>query len=220
MVAKNFISALIPPLKVTDTGEKALNWMADFHVRHLPVLDEEQFVGIISEEDILDFGNTDAPISEHPLLQHQCSVNEHEHIFEIIKLAVQFQLSVIPVINEGQQLLGVITLEALLGYFAQSTSLAEHGSVLVLEVPRRNYSLAEIARLAEYERATILSSSILSPPESANVEITLKLNTREIQRLIATYERFNYDVKASFHESDYTEDLRERYDSFLNYLNI
>ena len=123
-------------------------------------------------------------------------------------------------IDKNKSFLGVITLETLLAHFAQSTSLTEVGSILVLEIGRRNYSLAEIARLAEYEQATILSSAILSQPDSMNLEVTLKFNTREINGLVATYERFGYNVKASFQESDYLDDLQERYDALMSYLNV
>ena len=220
MVAKEFMSSLIPPLKLADTGEKALNWMLDFHVRHLPVVDESRYIGLISEDEVLDYSKAEVAIAKHPIMQQHTSVDEYEHIYEIVKTAVRFQLSIVPVIDDNENLLGVITLEDLLTHFAKSASLAEPGSVLVLEVSRRNYSLAEIARLAEYEQATILSSHILSQANSINLEVTLKFNTREVSRLAATYERFNYSVKASYQESDYMEDLKERYDSLMSYLNV
>ncbi|MFK7948534.1 MAG: CBS domain-containing protein [Saprospiraceae bacterium] len=220
MVAKQIMSSLIPPMKMTDTGEKALNWMLDFHVRHLPVVDKGRYVGLISEDEVLDYSNAEVPIAEHPITKQHTSVDEYEHIYEIVKTAVRFQLSIVPVIDENENLLGVITLENLLTHFAKSASLAEPGSVLVLEVNRRNYSLSEIARLAEYEQATILSSNILSQANSINLEVTLKFNTREVSRLVATYERFNYSIKASYQESDYMDDLKERYDSLMSYLNV
>ena len=214
------MSALIPSVKVTDTSEKALNWMVDFHVRQLPVVDETRYVGLISEEELLDCPDTEVIISDYQIKNQLTSVDEYQHIYEIVKIAVRYQLSIIPVVDDNKNLLGVITLEDLLAYFAQSSSLTEPGGVLVLEVNRRNYSLAEIARLAEYEQATILSSSILSPTDSMNLEITLKFNTREVSRLVATYERFNYTVKASYQESDYMDDLKERFDSFMSYMNV
>jgi predicted transcriptional regulator len=220
MIAKQIMSALIPSVKVTDTSEKALNWMVDFHVRQLPVVDETRYVGLISEEELLDCPDTEVIISDYQIKNQHTSVDEYEHIYEIVKIAVRYQLSIIPVVDDNKNLLGVITLEDLLAYFAQSSSLTEPGGVLVLEVNRRNYSLAEIARLAEYEQATILSSSILSPTDSMNLEITLKFNTREVSRLVATYERFNYTVKASYQESDYMDDLKERFDSFMSYMNV
>ena len=85
---------------------------------------------------------------------------------------------------------------------------------------KRDYSLAEIARLVESENASILSSFISSRPDSSKLEVTLKLNRREIKHIVATFERFEYVVKASFQESDYMDSLMERYDSLMNYLSV
>ena len=38
MIAIDLINDGIPPLKHSDTAEKALNWMDEFKVSHLPVL--------------------------------------------------------------------------------------------------------------------------------------------------------------------------------------
>lgn len=220
MIAKSFLSALIPSIKSSETGEKALIWMADFHVQHLPVVEDGRFLGVISEDDIYELSKPEATIAEHNYSNQNSFVNEYEHVYEIVKMAVRYQLTLVPVVDDNEIYLGAITQEALLAYFAQATSINEPGSILVLEVSERNYSLAEIARLAEYEQATILSSNVTSHPNSVSMEITLKFNTREVGRLVATYERFNYTVKASFQESDYMEDYQERYDSLMSYLNI
>jgi acetoin utilization protein AcuB len=220
MIAKSFLSALIPSIKSSETAEKALMWMADFHVQHLPVVEDGHFLGVISEDDIYELSKPEVTIAEHSYSNKNSFVNEYEHVYEIVKMAVRHQLTLVPVIDDNEVYLGAITQEALLAYFAQATSINEPGSILVLEVSERNYSLAEIARLAEYEQATILSSNVTSQPNSILMEITLKFNTREVGRLVATYERFNYTVKASFQESDYMEDYQDRYDSLMSYLSI
>jgi len=220
MIARELISETVPPLKTTDTGNKALSWMHDFHVRHLPLVKDDQFLGLISEEDILNHNAPDQLLSEHPLSLNRPVVHESEHLYEVIKSAVSFHLTLIPVINADDKYLGVITLESLLQYFAESGSLAEPGTILVLEMKKRDYSLAEIARIVESEQASILSSYISSKPSSNFIEITLKLNRKEINRIVATFERFEYSVKASFQESDYMDTLKERYDALMSYLNV
>ena len=54
MRAIDLITEEIPPLLHSDSGEKALSWMEDFKVSHLPVLKNGNYVGIVSESDILD----------------------------------------------------------------------------------------------------------------------------------------------------------------------
>jgi len=60
----------------------------------------------------------------------------------------------------------------------------------------------------------------VSSPDSTKLEITIKINKIEINGLLQTFSRYNYIVKASFTESDDFDDLKDRYDSFMNYLNI
>jgi acetoin utilization protein AcuB len=220
MVAKELISNTIPPLKTTDSGDKALNWMSDFHVTHLPIIEEGKLVGLISEDDIFDLDQPELPIKDHRLGLRKPFIMANEHIYEVIKKVIQLNLSVIPVIGEELKYLGVITHESLLDYFAQSASMQQPGGILIIEVKSRDYSMSEIARLVESEGASILSSLVTSRTNAHLVEITLKINRQDLRAIINTFQRFNYNVKASFQENDYTQSLKERYDSLMKYLEV
>lgn len=220
LIARNLISSLIPPIKTSDTGQRALQWMYDFHVRHLPVIADGRLMGIISEDEILDFNRPDAPVAQFTPNLSRVAVKEHDHIYDVIRLMINRQLTTIPVIDAGQRFVGLITLENIIQSFGEALSLHEPGAIVVLEIAKRNYMLSEIARIAESENIIILSSFISSHPTSNTLEITLKLNTQNIRRAIATYERFDYIIKAFFHESDYLDNLKERYDALMNYLNV
>jgi acetoin utilization protein AcuB len=56
--------------------------------------------------------------------------------------------------------------------------------------------------------------------DTSLIHVTLKLNSYSLQNIIATFERFDYVVKASFSERDLSEALKERYQSFMHYLNV
>jgi hypothetical protein len=85
---------------------------------------------------------------------------------------------------------------------------------------KKNYSLAEIARIVESENKVILSSLLSSNAESDRLEITLKLNSAQIQNLLSTFERFGYNIKAIFDEEDVKDTLKNRYESLMTYLNV
>ena len=55
MVAKTLLSQAIVPLRTSDTGEEALNMMDDFYVKHLPIVNNQQLLGVVSEGDIFNF---------------------------------------------------------------------------------------------------------------------------------------------------------------------
>lgn len=219
MVAEYLISNEIIPLKTSDTGEEALSMMDEFFVKHLPIVNNSQFLGLISEDDILNHDMYE-PVGSYLLSLNRAYVKQDDHFFEVMRVMSESQLTVIPVISKENDYLGLITLDNLLGTFANSASFNEPGSIIVLEMNKIDYSLSEIARIVESENATILSSFVTSESSSSVIEVTLKLNIQNIQSIIATFVRFDYTIKASFSEADYFDVLKDRYDSLMSYLNV
>jgi CBS domain-containing protein len=219
MIAKELISEEIVPLRTSDTGEDALAMMSDFHVRHLPIVNGTQLLGLISEDEIFEF-DPEESVGSYKLKMTHPFVYDRNHIYDIMRLLNEYKLSLIPVVDKNQTYLGVVTLEDLLKYFAESASFGEHGSVIVLTVNRFNYSLSQIARIVESENTVILNSFITSTPDSTELDITLKLNRSDISKILSSFRRFDYEVKASFSESEYIDSLQEHYDSLMSYLSV
>ena len=219
MMVKDLISEEIVPLRTSDTGEDALAMMSDFHVRHLPIVNGTQLLGLISENEIFEYDAQDS-IGSYELKMAHPFVYERNHIYDIMRLLNEYRLTLIPVVDKQHNYMGVVTLEDLLKFFAGSASFDEHGSVIVLTVNRFNYSLSQIARIVESENAIILNSFITSMPDSTELDITLKLNRSDISKILQSFSRFDYEVKASFSESEYIDSLQEHYESLMSYLSV
>jgi acetoin utilization protein AcuB len=219
MTARQIVSPLLPSIALSNTVQQGLDWMHEYHIAHLPVVENGKLVGVVSEETLLSLDHS-LPISAVQIGQNKAFVHDDDHLYEVVKAVVQKKLSIIPVVDAAENLVGTITLETLLQHFAESGSLTEAGSIVVLELQRNDYSLGTIARITEAEGVHILSSYITSKPEENLIELTLKLDSNEIQRVIATYERFGYIVKAAFDESDYIDSLQHRYDTLMSYLQV
>jgi predicted transcriptional regulator len=220
MVASELISYDVPPLKLSDTGVKALDWMEEFKTSELPVVNRGKYIGLISESVVLDRNNVDETIENYDFTFKKPFALENQHLFEIISLIVQNDINVLPVINKNEKYLGLITLKKVVQYFSQAVSISNSGSILTLEVNIKDYSLAEISKIVESEEANILASFITSHSDSNKLEITLKINKTEISTILHTFERFNYTIVASYNESEYHKDLKNRYDEFMRFLNI
>lgn len=219
MNANQLLSDEIIPLKTSDTGEEALGAMSDFGVKHFPIVNNEQFLGLISEEDILDYDVEDA-IGSYSLSLLRPFVRLTDHIFDIMRVLAENQLTLIPVVDLENNYVGVITQESIIRYFSGTITFQEPGSVIILEVSKRNYSLSEIARLSESENIIILGIFLMESDETDQIEIVLKVNSHQIQAFLALLERFKYLVKAAFTVSSQEEAYRERYESLLHYLNV
>lgn len=220
MTAKDLISPLIPPLKLTDTGDKALIWMHEFSVGYLPVVNKGKLIGLLSEEDVMDLDDPSEAIRNYDLKMPKPYVNESVHIYEVVKLAAEMKLVLIPVVDKEENYLGVITQESIISYFAKMNAITENGSIIVLELSKKNYSLAEIARIVEECNALVLSAYVATQKDSTRLEVTLKINTSEIKRIVASFERYQYTVLGSYQETEYYEDLKDRFNALMSYLNI
>jgi len=221
MVAKDLISDVVPALKTSDSGQKALYWMDIFRISHLPIVNNQDFLGLISDKDIYDHNMAEEPIGNHSLSLFSPYVEINQHIYEVMELASELQLSVVPVLDEGNAFQGVITLTDLLHYFADVSALKQPGGIVVLELNAVDYSLTEIAQIIESNDAKILSSYITSSPQSTKMEVTLKINRKELSSIMQTFIRYNYVIKASFtDENDLNSLYENRYESFMKYLSI
>lgn len=220
MIALKLINDEIPPLKHSDTAEKALNWMEEFKVSHLPVLKNGNFVGVVSESDILDQMEMDLTLDK--LFQHlpRPYALSSDHIYQVLSKISELKLSLIPILDEEESYIGCTTVQHLMKLIAQTGSIRENGGILVLEMAAIDYSLAQIAQIVESNDAKILSSYIMSSPDSTNIEVTLKINIIELDRIIRTFERYDYTIKASFQKSSNLDDMNFRYDTLMNYLNM
>lgn len=99
-------------------------------------------------------------------------------------------------------------------------SVQDPGGVIVLEVNQFDYSLAQISSIIEGNDAKILSCHVSSLPDSTKVEVTLKINVEDLSRILQTFNRYNYLVKASFQHTDFSGGMKNKLDEFLHFLNI
>ncbi len=219
MIANELISNDIIPLRTSDTGDVALEAMHEFFVQHLPIVNDRELLGLLSENDILE-NDVSEPIGSYPLSQAYARVRSSDHLYEVMRLVAEFDLTAVPVVSADGAYQGLISAGDLLSYYARTATFTESGSIILLEMQRRDYSLAEIARIAESENAIILSSFVESIGDGSLLQVTIKVNLQHVAGMLATFERFGYEVSGTFNEGMAVDTLRERYDSLINYLNV
>ena len=219
MQANTLISSRIDSIHPEESGERALQMMEHFRVHHLAVVKNNFFLAVISDKEIMNWDSSDEYIEDH--LNHLASpyVKYNQHLFDIIEVLEKNNLSIVPVLNEKNHYVGVITNRKLLYTIAKSATIQSAGGVIVLEMNNHDYSLTEIASIVESNNAKILSSYIISKPKSTDIEVTIKLNQQEITRIIKDFERREYKVSASYKEEEADGDFIERYESLMRFLN-
>jgi CBS domain-containing protein len=220
MLLRNYIKDALPPLKTSDSAATALRWMAVFRQTHLPVLSDSGYAGMVNEKDLLKVDNINAPLSSLSIPFSRLYLNEYQHIFDSIKFAASHEVTIVPILNDQEHYLGLITVMDIIRALADANSVQNPGGIVVLEVRKSDYSLSGITRIVEAEGAQILSSNAVVTVNPDIVEVTLKINKVDLTRILAGFYRNNFEVKASYHQSEFQDDMQSRYDAFMNYLKM
>jgi CBS domain-containing protein len=221
MIAHDLITAEIPPLKHSDTIQKALYWMDEFKVEHLPVLKGTNFVGVVSESDLMDHpddieNSLDLVFDVLP----RPFALETAHAYDVLKLIADHKITIVPVLDQEEKYLGCVDLLNLVTFITGIASITDRGGVVILKMQEHDYSMAEIAQIVESNNARILSSYITSSSDSSLMELTLKINTTNLDSILQTFYRYDYTVSASFQKSMFQDGMQDRYEELMKYLKL
>ena len=219
MLTRDIPSQSLPYLHLHDKVHFALQLMNDNRVSHLPIVDGEKYVGIISEDDLLQAENDKSEIGQLRQSFGNVSVKGQEHFLKAIHIAVENGLSVVPVVEE-LELSGAVAYRDLLKLASTFMSLKEPGGLIVLETESNQFSFNEISKLIETNDAQITQLNTSTDPETGITQVTIKINKSEISDIVAAFQRYEYNVKYFFGEELYENELRINYDNLMNYLKL
>lgn len=219
MLANQLITNNYPTVDPDDKIFLALQLMEDFDIFHIAVVDQNKYIGLISKDDLLDADDT---IIIQVLMSSvlQKSVKSSEHFLSALKLASEYSLSLVPVVNNEQEWVGAIPYNELLKASSKFTGAEEPGAVIVLEMERKSYSFGEISRLVETNDAYITQFNTFFETETGLLIVTIKINKLEVSDILSTFQRYEYSIRYFIGEEHYENELRYNYDHLMSYLKI
>ena len=219
MRAGDLISDEIPTLKGSDNVLFAMQLLDEYKMKHLPVVNGQNFLGLLSDEATLETEDYDKPLSEQTGLLQQVFIDKDQHVYDVINLAAEFQLSAIPILDSQMKYVGVISIYCLVRELSKVAAMKERGSVLVLEMNQHDYSLSQIAQIVEGNDSRLLGGFV---SESRNdvVQMTLKLSEDNYNEVLQTFRRYGYAIEFGNDEDQFIESLKERSNYLSKYLNI
>lgn len=220
MKAAELITHEIPPLRPSDPIGRALEWMAEFKVAHLPVVDGKRLIGIVKDTHLVERNDLNAPVIDLVSEFDLSVAGADQNVFDVVQLFGERNLSIVPVVNESYQFQGTITEHDVLDCLVKLTNITEPGSIVVLEMNTNDYSLFEIARLVEGNDMKILgvTTEILDDPQK--MQVTIKIDQEDISPVLQTFDRYEYVVRSSHKGSDHHESTQDRYEELMRFLNI
>lgn len=219
MIAAELISPSVPFLRMQDTLQQALEWMQEHHVSALPLCNEDRYVGMIHESDLLDATDETAALSTLAPDAEKVAVRQHAFFLSALNIMQQRMLSTLAVTGEDEVFVGIITMRSLLEALAKYNAAAEPGGVIVLQMRPIDFTISEIGRIVETNDARILHLNTWTD-ETGHLLVAIKVNKTDILDILASFERYEYQVLQYFGENLSEEELKSNYDHLMNYLNI
>jgi CBS domain-containing protein len=192
--------------------------MDELRVTDLPVVENGLFIGLANESDFLNAEVYQGDVqAELDLLN--VSILPDAHVLDVLKVVSENDITVVPVVDEGNNYLGSITSADLLDHLAEMLGVMREGGIIVLQVVERDHSIQQIARIIEENNAKILSLSVV-PAAEGNLEMHIKIDLPDLNPILQSLERFNYTILSKFQASQYDNELKDRYDELMRYLNM
>lgn len=218
MIVRSLIQDGVVPLETGDTCREALEYMEDICVTHLPLVSDGKLVALVSNFDIyssdMDMKVGDLAVAFQPF------VYDYQHVFDALKIIGQYNLTLLPVLDSFDNYVGTVNQQRVVQFFTEAYSVMEPGGIIVLEMSANDYVPSEIARIVEDDDARILSLTMDSNPDSTKLIVSIKVSKVDVSAILQTFNRFNYNIIASFSEQNNNDDLRQRYSEFVKYLNM
>lgn len=207
-------------IKQMDTVAFALDRMEDFQFHLLPVVDGDNYLGFISQNDLLNALDEHATINSIHLNTDPIYIIANQHPYDAIRLMTAYNINTLPVLDENNKFKGILTSFELIKTISVIQSLNDIGAIIILEIGAHDFSLSKIAHLVETENTQILNCATKAIPENATLLVTIKVNKSNIASILSSFARQNYKVITSFNTLKEFDDLEDRYQQLMNYINI
>lgn len=219
MIPSLNIDHSVVALRLSDSLNYALDLLDEHKLFHLPVVEENEYLGYLSEEMILN--SKGDLIGDLVLSGEKVYTNDQESIYSSLRKLSSNQVSCLAVLGEENEYLGVITTHSVFKALAEISAIRSQGAVISIVIPQHDYSLSELSRILEANGYKVLSVELVTVPESPlMLEVIFKLNTFDITLACATMERYGYTVNLRFGKNNFDTDNSNRLNEILNYLNF
>ncbi|MDB4161708.1 hypothetical protein N9772_05015 [Bacteroidia bacterium] len=216
MIVSDYILPILP-VDENSSRKECMNIMMDNLCYELPVLRDKKLYGKVQLDECIH--SAEDTIKSH-VEPGYTSVHFNSHLIDVLHVFNASKSNVCCVLDENFEWQGIITKTAVIEGLAQSLTVAQTGSILLTEMASHQYSSSEIARIVESEGSQMIGLWITNLEESGRIRVSIKLNTKNAERIINGLQRYGYEVIATFGDDDYKENVERRFQSFMNFIDV
>ena len=207
----------IPEINEKTSPAVCIEVMMDAQCFELPVQKNNQLIGSVKLEDCI---SSKQEFIEQLISPGFLSVYHQMHLFDVLQIFKFSPKNVCAVLGENQEWIGILTKNQIINSLSQTLSIEQNGSILILEMASAQYSTNELSRIIEGEGSKVLGLWLHKDEDSARIKVTVKINTSNVERIINGFDRFGYDIIATFGDDDYKDNINRKFQSFMKYIDL
>lgn len=208
----------IPVFKIEDTIDKVIQFFEHNTYSHVAILADGDFLGVISEIDLDNF-EAEKKIGEYRFNLETFFVRSENNWLDVLETFARNEANLLPVLDESNKVIGYYDLTNIVSVFIDTPFFTEPGGILVVAKGAKDYSFSEIAQIVESNNARIIGAFITDIRNEV-VQLTIKISSANLNEVIQTFRRYNYNILLGNNDDQFLEDLKQRSDYLEKYLNV
>ncbi len=219
MKINDFILKEIKALTLNSSVKSAQQVCKDLPITHIPVVEDGKLIGCLPESDIQTIENKNRTLNEYTYMFDHFYTNEKATLLDLIALFADNDSNLIPVLDKNLNYVGYYELSDILDAFANSPFIHNESQTLIIDKPKSDYSMSQITQIVETNNGKLLGAYI-SSENIDNIEVTLRIVSEEINEIIQTFRRYDYNVITQHEDDFYLEELKDRGAYLRKYLDM
>lgn len=219
MNINDFILKEIKALTLKSTVKSAQKVCKNLPITHIPIVENSKLIGCLPESDIQTIEDKNQELTEYSYLLDHFFTNEKATLLDVLVLFADNDCNLIPVLNKEQNYVGYYELSDILDAFADSPFLHNESDTLIINKNKNDYSMGEVSQIVEASNGKLLGLYISSENQNT-IQITLKVITDDINEIIQTFRRYDYNVITQHEDDFYLEELKDRASYLKKYLDM
>ena len=175
---------------------KAMVVMRKNSIRHLPVVDGDDFVGFVTEGDLRQaslLSMVDKVSIEDVMIKNPVTISPEASLEEAAKLISFHKIGGLPVVK-GKKLMGIITIVDILRAFIQLMGILKSSSRIDLVLGGKFHAFEEVSGVFRDHRAHIISVGMSNHKDRERRIYYFRLEKCPLQPIVASLREKGYRV--------------------------
>jgi len=180
------------------TVNDALHLLHKKNIRHLPVVDREQFVGFVAEPDLRQVlllpGGNDIHIKD-VMNKDPITIGPEENLEEAARRIYQHKIGGLPVLEDGR-LVGIVTVGDILAAFIEIMGVLQASSRIDIQLGDDPEAFESVSRIIKKKGGDIISVGMGDVHGSDKKCYFFRLNKCDVDVIAESLRKSGYDVMA------------------------